>query len=172
MQQLLRERHLIAERGEDPHQSGPSGISDRSSPSISPCIAMAIKSGKHKVSGLSAQNVHHSASWFEKRRIERQKAVSRKVAYDTERLEGPDQSSLEGTVSEPTATPDFFYLYPSDITMKSPLLRKPDSAPDSDVSMSPAMVPRVSFFARTPIPHATTLVRNPFCWCKPTVKVL
>ena len=41
--------------------------------------------------------------------------------------------------------------------MKSPLLRTPDSAPDSDVSMSPAMVPRVSFFARIPRPHATTL---------------
>ena len=91
----------------------------------------------------------------------RQKAVSRKVAYDTERLEGPDQTSpsgiLEGTVSEPTTTLDFFHLYPSDITMKSPLLRTPDSAPDSDVSMSPAMVPRVSFFARTPRPPTTTL---------------
>ena len=43
LQQLLRERHPIAERGEDAHQSGPSGISDRSSPSISPCIAMATK---------------------------------------------------------------------------------------------------------------------------------
>ena len=73
----------------------------------------------------------------------------------------PGQSSpsgiLEGTVSEPTATPDFFHFYPSDVTMKSPLLRTPDSAPDCDVSMSPAMVPRGSFFARTPRPHATTL---------------